>query len=37
MGAVERGAASKALRELIMAKSPADWFNDQLTQADRVT
>jgi trehalose 6-phosphate synthase len=32
----ERAAAAKALRELIVAKTPADWFNDQLTQADRI-
>jgi trehalose 6-phosphate synthase len=37
MGADERAAASKALRDLIVAKSPADWFNDQLAQADRIT
>jgi trehalose 6-phosphate synthase len=32
----ERAAAAKALRELIVAKTPADWFNDQLAQADRI-
>jgi hypothetical protein len=32
----ERTAAAKALRELIVAKTPADWFNDQLAQADRI-
>jgi trehalose 6-phosphate synthase len=32
----ERAAAAKALRELIVAKTPADWFNDLLTQADRI-
>jgi trehalose 6-phosphate synthase len=37
MGADERAAASKALRDLIVAKSPADWFNDQLAQADLIT
>lgn len=32
----ERAAAAKALREMIVARTPADWFNDQLTQADRI-
>jgi trehalose 6-phosphate synthase len=35
MKADERGAAAAALRELVMARSPADWFNEQLDQADR--
>jgi trehalose 6-phosphate synthase len=32
----ERKAAAQALRERIVARTPADWFNDQLAQADRI-
>jgi trehalose 6-phosphate synthase len=32
----ERKAAAQALRDLIVARTPADWFNDQLAQADRI-
>jgi trehalose 6-phosphate synthase len=36
MPADGRAAAAKALRELVMARSPTDWLDDQLEQADRI-
>jgi trehalose 6-phosphate synthase len=36
MKADERAAAAKSLRALVTARSPADWFDDQLEQADRI-
>ena len=37
MPAGERAAAAKSLRDLVTARSPADWLDEQLEQADRIS
>ncbi len=37
MPAGDRVAAAKSLRDLVTARSPADWLDEQLEQADRIS